>query len=130
MMRALRLFGIAAVWLLSLCLNAWALAALYFDFSRAGWEWLPPAIYLAVLTVVLTILKPRVFRIVACLTGFVIEIFRKYVLYANASKNSGEVISASSYFGQPSAGFFFSSDFLTASFQSQSILSSSGFGPG
>jgi hypothetical protein len=35
-MRALRLFCIVAVWLLSACLNAWAIAALYFDFSRAG----------------------------------------------------------------------------------------------
>src|SRR5208282_4929817 len=34
------------------------------------------------------------------------------------------------YFGQPSAGFFLSSDFLTASSQSQSILSNSGLGPG
>ncbi|HYM77760.1 MAG TPA: DUF4105 domain-containing protein [Candidatus Dormibacteraeota bacterium] len=71
-MRALRLFGIVAVWLLSACLNAWAMAALYFDFSRAGREWLPPAIYLAGLTLFLAIIKNRVFRIGACLTGFLI----------------------------------------------------------
>lgn len=71
-MRALRLFGIVAVWLLSACLNLWAMAALYFDFSRAGREWLPPAIYLVVLTLFLALLKSRVFRIGACFTGFFI----------------------------------------------------------
>lgn len=34
------------------------------------------------------------------------------------------------YFGQPRAGFFFWSDFFTASCQSPSILSMSGLGPG
>ena len=71
-MRALRLFGIVAVWLLLACLNAWAMAALYFDFSRAGREWLPPAIYLVVLTLFLAIVKSRVFRIGACFMGFFI----------------------------------------------------------
>lgn len=71
-MRALRLFGIVAVWLLSACLNAWAMAALYFDFSRAGLEWLPPAIYLALLALSLVITKRRVFRIGICFTGFFI----------------------------------------------------------
>jgi hypothetical protein len=69
-MRTLRRFGIVAIWLLSACLNAWAMAALYFDFSRAGREWLPPAIYLVVLTLFLAILKSRVFRMVAGFTGF------------------------------------------------------------
>ena len=71
-MRALRLFGIVAVWLLSACLNAWAMAALYFDFSRANREWLPPAIYLVVLTLFLAMVKSRIFRIGACFTGFFI----------------------------------------------------------
>jgi hypothetical protein len=72
-MRALRLFCIVAVWLLAACLNAWAMAALYFDFSHAGGhEWLPPAIYLAVLTLFLGILESRVFRIGACFTGFLL----------------------------------------------------------
>ncbi len=71
-MRALRLFGIVAVWLLSACLSAWAMAALYFDFSRPGREWLPPAIYLAVLTLFLALAKSRVLRIGACFTGFLI----------------------------------------------------------
>ena len=56
-MRALRLFGLVAVWLLSACLNAWAMAALYFDFSNAGREWLTPAIYLLVLALFLAIAK-------------------------------------------------------------------------
>src|SRR5208282_6346903 len=34
-----------------------------------------------------------------------------------------------SYFGHPSGGFFFCSDFLTARFQSPDSLSISGFGP-
>jgi len=34
------------------------------------------------------------------------------------------------YFGQPSAGLFFSSDFLVASCQFPSILRMSGLGPG
>jgi hypothetical protein len=68
-MRALRLFGIVAVWLFAAFLNAWAMAALYFDFSRAGREWLPPAIYLVALTLLLAIIKSRVFRIGACFTG-------------------------------------------------------------
>ena len=34
------------------------------------------------------------------------------------------------YFGQPWSGFFFARDFLTASLQLPSILSTSGFGPG
>lgn len=72
LMRALRLFGILAVWLLSACLNAWAIAALYFDFSRDAREWLPPAIYLVLLALFLTTVKRRVFRIGACLTGFLI----------------------------------------------------------
>ena len=71
-MRALRLFGIVAVWLSSACLNGWAIAALYFDFSRTGREWLPPAIYLIVLTIFLVFAKNRVFRVVACFTGFLI----------------------------------------------------------
>ena len=71
-MRALRLFGIVAVRLLSVCLSAWAMAALYFDFSRAGQEWLLPAIYAVGLTLILTIVRNRVFRIAACLTGFLI----------------------------------------------------------
>ena len=71
-MRALRLFGILAVWLLSACLNAWAIAALYFDFSRTGREWLPPAIYLVLLALFLATVKNRVFRIGSCLTGFFI----------------------------------------------------------
>ncbi len=71
-MRALRLSAIVAVWLLSAGLNAWAMAALYFDFSRAGREWLSPAIYLAVLTLFLAIVKRRAFRIGACFTGFLI----------------------------------------------------------
>lgn len=33
------------------------------------------------------------------------------------------------YLGQPSAGFFFASDFFTASFQSPSIFNISGLGP-
>ena len=57
---------------MSACLNAWAMVALYFDFSRAGREWLPPAIYLVVLTLFLAILKNRVLRIGACFTGFFI----------------------------------------------------------
>ena len=69
-MRALRLFGIVAVWLWLACLNAWAMAALYFDFSHAGREWLPPAIYLVGLTLLLAMMKSRVFRIGACFTGF------------------------------------------------------------
>jgi hypothetical protein len=72
LMRALRLFGIVAVWLSSVCLNAWVMAALYFDFSRAGREWLPPAIYLLVLTLLPAVVKSRVFRIGACFTGFFI----------------------------------------------------------
>lgn len=71
-MRALRWFGIVAAWFLSACLTAWAMAALYFDFSHAGREWVPPAIYLAVLTLFLATVKSRVFRIGACLTGFFI----------------------------------------------------------
>jgi hypothetical protein len=72
LMRALRLFGIVAIWVLSACLNAWAIAALYFDFSRAGREWLPATIYVAVLTVVLLTIPKRIFRIGACFTGFLI----------------------------------------------------------
>jgi hypothetical protein len=34
------------------------------------------------------------------------------------------------YFGQPSAGFFFASDFLIASFQSPSSFKRSSLGPG
>ena len=71
-MRALRLFGIVAVWVSLACLNAWAMAALYFDFSRASREWLLPAIYLLVLTLFLSIVKSRVLRIGACFSGFVI----------------------------------------------------------
>jgi hypothetical protein len=37
---------------------------------------------------------------------------------------------ASAYFGQPSAGFFFCSDFLTACCQFPRNLRTSGFGPG
>ena len=39
-------------------------------------------------------------------------------------------VAVRNYLGQPSAGFFFSSDFFIASFQSPSILSKSGLGPG
>jgi hypothetical protein len=72
MMRALGLFGIVAVWLLSACLNVWAMVALYFDFSLAGREWLLPAIYLVALALFLAIVKSRVFRIGACFVGFFI----------------------------------------------------------
>jgi hypothetical protein len=48
------------------------MAALYFDFSTLGREWLLPALYLAVLALFLALLKPRIFRIGACLTGFFI----------------------------------------------------------
>ena len=68
----LRLFGIVTVWLFLACLNAWAMAALYFDFSRTGREWLPPAIYLVVLALFLAIARRRVFRIGSCLIGFFI----------------------------------------------------------
>lgn len=71
-MRVLRLFGIVAVCLLTTCLNAWAMAALYFDFSRAGREWLPPVIYLVVLTFFLAIVKSRVFRVGASFLGLFI----------------------------------------------------------
>ena len=71
-MRALRLFGIVAVCMLSACLSAWAMAALYFDFSRAGREWLPPAIYLVVLALFLANVRKRAFRIGICFTGFLI----------------------------------------------------------
>jgi len=73
LMRVLRLIVIVAAWLSSACLNAWAMAALYFDFSRAGREWLPATLYLVVLTVVLlTIPKSQFFRIGICFTGFFI----------------------------------------------------------
>lgn len=71
-MRALRLFGCVAVWFLSACLSVWAMAALYFDFSRPGREWLAPAIYLAVLALFLGLVRTRVSRIGACLAGFFI----------------------------------------------------------
>lgn len=71
-MRVLRLAGIAAVWLLAACLTAWSMAALYFDFSRPGREWLLPAIYLAVLALLFVAVKRRVFRIAACFTAFFI----------------------------------------------------------
>jgi hypothetical protein len=71
-MRTLRLFGIVGVWLLSASLSAWAMAALYFDFSHPGREWLPPAIYLALLTLVLALVKSRTLRFAACFTGFLI----------------------------------------------------------
>ena len=71
-MRALRPFGIVAVWLLCASLNAWAMAALYFDFSRTGREWLSPGIYLVGLTFFVAIAKSRVVRIGACFTGFFI----------------------------------------------------------
>ncbi len=71
-MRNLRLFGVVAVCLLSACLNFWAMAALYFDFSHAGQEWLPPAIYLAALIFFLATLKSRVVRVGASFLGFVI----------------------------------------------------------
>ena len=72
LMGALQVLGIAVVGLLSVCLNAWAIAALYFDFSRSGRGWLPPAIYLIVLALFLGFVKKRVFRIVAGFTGFLI----------------------------------------------------------
>jgi len=71
-MRTLRLLAIVAVWLFLACLNVWAVAALYFDFSPAGREWLPPAIYLVVLAILLAIAKRRFFWIAICFTGFLI----------------------------------------------------------
>jgi hypothetical protein len=71
-MRALRLFGVVAAWLLSACLSAWAMAALYFDFSHPGREWIYPAIYLAELILFLALVKSRAYRIGACITGFLI----------------------------------------------------------
>lgn len=71
-MRPLRLFGIVAAWLLAVCLSAWASAALYFDFSSAGREWLAPAAYLVGLTFFLAIVKRRVVRICVCFIGFLI----------------------------------------------------------
>jgi Domain of unknown function (DUF4105) len=71
-MRALRLFGISAVSLLLACLSAWAMAALYFDFSRAGREWLLPAIYLVGLAIFLVLAKSRIVRIGACFAGFLV----------------------------------------------------------
>ena len=69
-MRALRLLGIVSVSLLSTCLNAWAIAALYLDFSRPGWEWLLPTIYLAMLALALVFVKRHVFRIFLGFAGF------------------------------------------------------------
>lgn len=71
-MRALRLSGIVAIWLIAAGVSAWATAALYFDFSGAGREWLPPAIYLVVLTIFLALVKRRVLRMGACFIGFLI----------------------------------------------------------
>lgn len=71
-MRALRVFGIVAVWLAAACVNSWAMAALYFDFSRPGWEWLLPAIYLALLTILIAIVRRRIIRITACFTAFLV----------------------------------------------------------
>jgi len=48
------------------------MAALYFDFSRPGREWLPPAIYLVLLILFLAIAKGRVSRTAASFTGFLI----------------------------------------------------------
>ena len=71
-MRVLRQIGILAIWLLAGCLNAWAMAALYFDFSRAGREWLPPTIYLVVLAFFLVILRRRALRLGALFTAFLL----------------------------------------------------------
>lgn len=71
-MHVLRLFGIIAVWLSLACLNAWALVALYFDFSRSGRGWLAPAIYLTFLTLFLAVGKSRFFRIGISFTGFLV----------------------------------------------------------
>lgn len=71
-MRALRLSGIAAIWLVAAGVNAWGAAALYFDFSLPGWDWVRPAIYLALLTILLILVKKRSFRIGTCFTSFLI----------------------------------------------------------
>ena len=88
-MRVLRLIVIVAAWLSSACLNAWAMAALYFDFSRAGREWLPATLYLVVLTVVLlTIPKSQFFRIGICFTGFFIVLVCWLSLKPSNDQNS------------------------------------------
>jgi len=71
-MRTLRLFGISAIWLLAACLNAWATAALYFDFSSPSREWLLPTIYVVLLTFLLVVVKRRAYRISTCFIGFLI----------------------------------------------------------
>lgn len=71
-MRILRLLGIVAAWMLSACLTAWAMAALYFDFSRAGRGWLLPAIYLAVVAVLIAFARRHAFRIGVCVAGFLV----------------------------------------------------------
>ena len=71
-MHAVRRLGIATIWLVLAGLTAWTMAALYFDFSRPGREWLAPAVYLAGLTLFLAIAKRRVVRIGACLAGFLV----------------------------------------------------------
>jgi hypothetical protein len=56
---------------------------------------------------------------------------RKYVLYAIAHKrNLSSVLALFCYFGQPSGGFFFSRERLTAFFQLPCSFSRSALGPG
>jgi hypothetical protein len=72
LMRSVRLFGIAVVWVLLACLNAWVMAALYFDFSPAGREWLFPTIYLVMLALLFALAGRRTFRIGVCFTSFLV----------------------------------------------------------
>jgi hypothetical protein len=56
---------------------------------------------------------------------------RKYVLNATAFEKSSRICRpVLFYFGQPPGGFFFASDFLTASRQLPLSFRTSGFGPG
>jgi apolipoprotein N-acyltransferase len=72
LMRSARLFGIAVVSVLLACLNVWAMAALYLDFSPAGRGWLLPATYLVVLALWFALARRRIFRIGVCFTGFLV----------------------------------------------------------
>ena len=71
-MRAWRLCSVVLLWFLLICLNVWAVAALYFDFSPAGYEVLCPAAYLAVLAVSLAVIQRRILRVGISLAGFLV----------------------------------------------------------
>lgn len=70
--RGLRRIGSILLWLALICLNLWAVAALYFDLSRAGLRLFSPAIYLLTVAALLWILRLRIFRIGVSLAAFLI----------------------------------------------------------